>query len=238
VLTALLLTLAGLLLLALAAVPLAGRAFGATLVHGGSLAACLAFAGIGVAALATGGAAPAALPLGAAAGPMLVAVDGLSAWFLLLLGLAGAPSALFALAHEGRAPARLLAAYPLFLAGMALTLVAADGLTLLLGFEAMSLASWVLVAAAHQDEANRRAARLYLVFAAFAAACLIPAIGLLAGPDGELGFEAIREAPPEGWRAALILALVVAGAGSKAGLVPLHAWLPLAHPAAPSHVSR
>jgi formate hydrogenlyase subunit 3/multisubunit Na+/H+ antiporter MnhD subunit len=237
VLTALLLALAGLLLLALVALVPAARAVAAPLVHGGSLLAALAFAGIGVAALATDGAPVQALPLGGPFGPLLVALDPLSAWFLLLLGLAGTSSALFALAHEGAAPPRLLAAYPLFLAGMALTLLAADGLTLLLGFEAMSLASWVLVAAAHERAENRRAAQLYLVFAALAAACLVPALGLLAGPAGDLSFSAIREMPPSGWQAAAILALVVAGAGAKAGLVPLHAWLPLAHPAAPSHVS-
>ena len=143
-LTALLLALAGLLLLALAAPPLAGRRLGGVAVHGGSLAACVVFVAVGLGALATGGTAPTALPLGPPGAPLLVALDGLSAWFLLLLGLAGACSALFALGHQGAAPARLLAAYPLFLAGMALTLVAADGLTLLLGFEAMSLASWAL----------------------------------------------------------------------------------------------
>jgi hydrogenase-4 component B len=237
VLTALLLTLAGLVLLALVAPVPAARRIAAPLAHGGSLLASAVFAGVALAALLGGGAAPAALPLGGPFGPMTVALDPLSAWFLLLLGLSGASSALFALAHEGAAPPRLLAAGPLFLAGMALTLIAADGLTLLLGFEAMSLASWVLVAAAHERAENRRAAQLYLVFAALAALCLVPAVGLLAGPAGDLSFAAIREAPPAGWRAALILALVVAGAGAKAGLVPLHAWLPLAHPAAPSHVS-
>jgi formate hydrogenlyase subunit 3/multisubunit Na+/H+ antiporter MnhD subunit len=235
VLTALLLTLAGLLVLAVAA--LAGRAHAATIVHGGTLAASLVFALVGLVALGGGDAPAMALPLATPNGAMLVALDGLSAWFLLLLGLAGVPASLYALAHEGRAPPRTLAAFPLFLAGMALTLIAADGLTLLLGFEAMSLASWALVASDHAKAENRRAARLYLVFAALGAVCLVPALGLLAGPGGELAFDVIRQTPPEGWRAGLILALVVAGAGSKAGLVPLHAWLPLAHPAAPSHVS-
>jgi formate hydrogenlyase subunit 3/multisubunit Na+/H+ antiporter MnhD subunit len=237
VLTALLFCLCGLVLLALAALLPAGRGRMPMLVHGGSAAASAVFAVIGLAALALGGVAPAPLPLAAPFGPMLVALDALSAWFLLILGLAGVAASLFALGHEKATPPRLLAAYPLFLAGMALTLLAADGLTLILGFEAMSLASWVLVAADHGKDENRRAAQLYLVFAALAAICLVPAIGLLAGAAGDLSFAAIREAPPTGWRAALILALVVAGAGAKAGLVPLHAWLPLAHPAAPSHVS-
>ena len=66
---------------------------------------------------------------------------------------------------------------------------------------------------------------------------LLLAFGLLAGTDGGYGFAAI--APPRIRRpvAALVLVLALIGAGSKAGLVPLHAWLPLAHPAAPSHVS-
>lgn len=235
VLTALTLTL--LLLMGLALLAVAVPRGAAVAVHGGSLLAAALLAGCGVTALAGGGAAPAPLPVGPPWGALTVALDGLSAWFLTLLGLAAMPSALFALGHCGGAPKRVLAAYPLFLAGMALAIIAADGLTLLLGFEAMSLASWALVAADHAEEENRRAARLYLVFAAFAAACLVPAVGLMAGEAGDLSFEAMRAAPPAGWKAAAVLALVVAGAGAKAGLVPFHAWLPLAHPAAPSHVS-
>lgn len=235
-LTALLLILAGLALLALAAPLLARLGPAAMLVHGACLAASAAMAGLALAALARG--AEASLTLGGTPfGPLILALDGLSAWFLLLLGLAGACSALWALGHEAHAPPRLLVAYPLFLGGMAQTLLAGDGLTLLLGFEAMSLASWALVAAHHEEAENRRAARLYLVFAALSAACLIPALGLLAGPGGDLSFASMRDNPPQGWKAGLALALVVAGAGAKAGLVPLHAWLPLAHPAAPSHVS-
>jgi len=63
------------------------------------------------------------------------------------------------------------------------------------------------------------------------------AFGLLAGPDGSYSFETIRATHPSAGLAALVLGLVLFGAGSKAGIVPLHVWLPLAHPAAPSHVS-
>ena len=79
-----------------------------------------------------------------------------------------------------------------------------------------------------------------MAIALFGAACLIPAFALLAPatPCGlDFRFEALRMAAPEGWRANLVLVLVLLGAGSKAGLAPLHTWLPLAHPAAPSHVS-
>jgi NADH:ubiquinone oxidoreductase subunit 5 (subunit L)/multisubunit Na+/H+ antiporter MnhA subunit len=66
---------------------------------------------------------------------------------------------------------------------------------------------------------------------------LLLAFGVLAGSEGQYEFEAIRLAQHPPVLAGLALALVLLGAGSKAGLVPVHAWLPLAHPAAPSHVS-
>ena len=73
--------------------------------------------------------------------------------------------------------------------------------------------------------------------ASFGTLALLLAFGLLAGPDGNYAFEAMRAAHPTAALAALVLVLTIVGAGSKAGVVPLHAWLPLAHPAAPSHVS-
>jgi len=232
VLTLLSLILAGLLLLA--AVPLLRPARAGALVHGGTLLASAIFAVCGTVGLIGAPSAPQALPfappIGPLGAPMLIALDGLSAWFLLLLGLAGACPALFALSHATRAPPRVLAAYPVFLAGMALTLLAADGFSLLLGFEAMSLASWAML---HE----RRAARLYLIFAVFGGACLMGALGLLSAGAGSLGFAALRAAPPEGALALAVLAMVLLGAGAKAGLAPLHLWLPLAHPAAPAHVS-
>ena len=73
--------------------------------------------------------------------------------------------------------------------------------------------------------------------ASFGTLALLLAFGMLAGPEGNYAFAAIRAAPPSAGIAAAVLVLVLVGAGSKAGLVPLHVWLPLAHPAAPSHVS-
>ncbi|MBL6458539.1 hydrogenase 4 subunit B [Belnapia sp. T6] len=227
-LTALALGLLGFPLLAALALPLGRR--GGLVVHGGSAGLCLLLA------LAAGGSlgfglpeGVLGLPFGPAWGGAGLAMDGLSAWFLLLLGLAGASASVFALGG----PPRGLVAWPLFLFGMALALLAADSFTLLLGFEAMSVASWALVALDHREESNRAAARLYLVFAALAGLCLVAAFGLL----GAVEFAAIRAVPPEGWRANAVLVLALLGAGTKAGLVPLHAWLPLAHAAAPSHAS-
>jgi formate hydrogenlyase subunit 3/multisubunit Na+/H+ antiporter MnhD subunit len=118
---------------------------------------------------------------------------------------------------------------------MAAVLLAADGFSLLLGFETMSLASWGLIAARHPRGPGRRTARLYLGFALFSGVCLAAGFALLAA--GSLGFAAIRSAPPEGWVAGAVLVFVLLGAGSKIGLVPFHVWLPLAHPAAATPVS-
>ena len=101
----------------------------------------------------------------------------------------------------------------------------------------MSLASWALVMAHHREPENARAGYVYLVMASFGTLALLLAFGLLAGAGGDYAFDAMRAGHPTAGLAALVLILALIGAGSKAGLVPLHVWLPLAHPAAPSHVS-
>ncbi len=89
----------------------------------------------------------------------------------------------------------------------------------------------------HRDADNQRAGYVYLVMAAFGTLALLLAFGLLAGAGGGYAFDVMRLHPPTAGVAALVLILALLGAGSKAGLAPLHVWLPLAHPAAPSHVS-
>ncbi len=181
----------------------------------------------------------ATLPLGL---PWLGAhfrLDVLSAVFLGVVNLGGAAASVYALGygrHE-HDPGRVLPFYGVFLAGMNLVVLAADAFTFLLSWETMSLASWALVMAHHREEGNARAGFLYLVMASFGTLALLLAFGLLAGADGGYGFDAIRNIEHAPGLKALVLVLVLLGAGSKAGLVPLHAWLPLAHPAAPSHVS-
>jgi formate hydrogenlyase subunit 3/multisubunit Na+/H+ antiporter MnhD subunit len=115
--------------------------------------------------------------------------------------------------------------------------VAADAFTFLFAWELMSLASWALVMAHHRRPDNAAAGYLYLLMASFGTLVLLLAFGLLAGPSGGYAFEVIRQTVPPAALAGVVLVLALIGAGSKAGLVPLHVWLPLAHPAAPSHVS-
>jgi formate hydrogenlyase subunit 3/multisubunit Na+/H+ antiporter MnhD subunit len=166
-------------------------------------------------------------------------LDALSAFFLVVVNLGAATASLFALGygrHE-EAPERILPFYAAFLAGMNLVVLADDAFTFLVSWEFMSLSSWALVMAHHREPHNVRAGYIYLVMASVGTLALLLAFGLLAGPDGAYSFDAMRAAHPSAGLAALVLALVLFGAGSKAGIVPLHVWLPLAHPAAPSHVS-
>ena len=180
-----------------------------------------------------------ALPLGV---PWLGAhlrLDALSAFFLAVVDLGAMSSSLFALGygkHE-TAPARVLPFFPAFLAGMTLVVLADDAFTFLLSWEFMSLTSWALVMSHHRVPENVRAGYIYLLMASFGTFALLLAFGLLAGPDGLYTFTQMRAAHPGAALGALALLLALIGAGSKAGLVPLHVWLPLAHPAAPSHVS-
>ncbi|MCC2611808.1 hydrogenase 4 subunit B [Neorhizobium sp. Rsf11] len=166
-------------------------------------------------------------------------LDALSAFFLLVANLGGTLASLYGLGygrHE-HAPHRVLPFFPAFIAGMNLVLLADDAFTFLISWEFMSLASWALVMSHHRDAGNRRAGYIYIVMASFGTLALLLAFGLLAGPQGAYGFAAIRAAEHTPLTAGLVLILLLLGAGSKAGLVPLHVWLPLAHPAAPSHVS-
>src|SRR5262245_26552281 len=211
------------------------------LVYGAALAASLVALTAAVVHVVLDGATDAvtALPLGL---PWLGAhfrVDALAAFFLAVVNLAAAAASLYALGygrHE-EAPHRVLPFYPAFVAGMNLVILADDAFTFLLCWEFMSLASWALVMAHHRVAENARAGFVYLVMASFGTLALLLAFGLLSGSAGNYGFGAIRAAHHEALPAALVLAFVLIGTGSKAGLVPLHVWLPLAHPAAPSQVS-
>jgi hydrogenase-4 component B len=214
---------------------------GGTLVYGTCAAiSAIAFAAAVVQLIAEPSTPPSlVLPLGL---PWLGAhfrVDSLSAFFLVVVNLGGSAASVFALGygrHES-APQRVLPFYPAFLAAMNLVVLSDDAFTFLLSWEFMSLSSWALVMAHHREADNARAGYIYLVMASFGTLALLLAFGLLAGPDGGYAFAAMRVGQHIPALAALVLALALLGAGSKAGLVPLHVWLPLAHPAAPSHVS-
>ena len=120
---------------------------------------------------------------------------------------------------------------------MNLVLVADDVFTFLVAWEAMSLSSWALVVENHRDAMNRKAGYIYLLMASFGALVLMVTFGILVGVSGDFSFDSLRAIQKPASVAGVALVLALIGAGSKAGLVPLHVWLPLAHPAAPSNVS-
>ncbi len=211
-----------------------------TAVYGATIVPCMAIAAIGLIELLAGGeASQSVLPIGL---PWLGAhmrLDALSAFFLFVIGTGAGITSLYAIGygrHEHE-PWRVLPFYPAFIGAMIVVVLAADAFTFLLSWEGMSLLSWALVLAHHREAASRHAGYVYLVMAGFGTMAFLLAFGLLAGGEGGYAFEAIRQAQRSPVVATVILALIVIGAGSKAGLAPLHVWLPLAHPAAPSHVS-
>ena len=231
-----LLCVAAFLLVAIASVPFARRPQTSRIVYGASLGiAVVALLG----ALFAGDTSAIVLPLGI---PWLGAhfrLDALARVFLVLVDLGSAFASLYALGygqHEHE-PQRVLPFYPVFLAGMNMVVIADDPYSFLFAWELMSLASWALVMSHHREPGNARAGLVYLLMATFGAMALLLAFGLLAGPDGGYAFAVMRLGASNSGRAVLVLALAILGAGSKAGVVPLHVWLPLAHPAAPSHVS-
>ncbi|HZZ35637.1 MAG TPA: hydrogenase 4 subunit B [Caulobacteraceae bacterium] len=230
----------GLLGLAVLAVGLSGRRWSIPVVYAGCLLISLAGLSAALSQMLSGAAVQdVVLPLGL---PWIGArfhIDALAAVFLAVVDLGAALASLYALGygrHEPE-PQRVLPFYAAFLAGMNLVILAADAFSFLVAWEVMSLASWALVMARHRESGNARAGYVYLLMASFGALSLLLAFGLLAGPAGAYAFDAIRATPHPAMISGLALALVVLGAGSKAGLAPLHVWLPLAHPAAPSHVS-
>jgi formate hydrogenlyase subunit 3/multisubunit Na+/H+ antiporter MnhD subunit len=230
---------AALLALGPVAVALSRSSRTSNVIYGASLIVTLALGAIGLESLFAPAASIAELPLGV---PWLGArfrIDALAAFFIIVVNLGGATASLFALGygrHE-ETPERVLPFYPMYLAAMNLVVLADDAFSFLVSWEFMSLTSWALVIAHHRDRENLRAGYVYLLMASFGTLALLLAFGLLAGSNGNYAFDAIRAAHPAAALSAMVLVLALVGAGSKAGIVPLHAWLPLAHPAAPSHIS-
>lgn len=166
------------------------------------------------------------LPVGLPGMGAVLALDGLSGFFLLVLFAIGAAASMAATAAPDGARRA-----PFLLGAVALTLLAGDAFTLLLGVAATALAGFALLLAAGEPAA-RRVARRQLGLAAPALLCLVAALALLAGHG--VDFAVIRAHPPAGGRAVAVLFLALLGAGCQAGLAPLHLWLPGATAAAPA----
>jgi formate hydrogenlyase subunit 3/multisubunit Na+/H+ antiporter MnhD subunit len=176
-------------------------------------------------------------------GGLHLAIDALSAFFLLpVFGLALAAAIYgraYLSAHEHTAStAGCWFNLNLLTFGMALVVVAHDGLLFLLAWEIMALAPFFLIVFDDRTVAVRHAGWTYLAATHLGTAFLLVlfvVLGSLAGSSDFDAYPAILRAHPE--LCSPIFLLGVIGFGSKAGIVPAHVWLPEAHPAAPSHAS-
>lgn len=181
------------------------------------------------------------LPLGLPDLLFHLRLDPLSSFFLLLLGVAGAGISTFAAGYfrsgEGTAPALLGLHYHVFLSSMAMVILADDAYLFMVAWETMALSSYFLVTSHHRISEIRAAGFLYLVMAHVGAICILLCFGVLQGGSWQFTFDAMRGASLTPFLAATTFLLALLGFGAKAGLVPMHVWLPEAHPAAPSPVS-
>jgi formate hydrogenlyase subunit 3/multisubunit Na+/H+ antiporter MnhD subunit len=181
------------------------------------------------------------LPLGLPDLPFHLRLDPLAGFFLLVLGGVGAGISVYANGYFRTETAGRLALiclqYHVFLAAMAFVILADDAYLFMVAWETMALASYFLVTTDHRVPAIRSAGFLYLLIAHLGAIAILLCFGVLHGGQGDYSFDALRRADLAPFWAHVAFALAFVGFGAKAGMIPLHAWLPEAHPAAPSPVS-
>lgn len=181
------------------------------------------------------------LPLGLPGLPFHLRLDGLSSYFLFVFGIVSTGVSLFSAGYfrqgEGTPPGLLCLEYHVCLASMALLLVADDAYVFMVAWETMTLSATLLVTANHRLPEVRQAGYLYLLISHIGALALLLCFGLLQANTGDYTFANMRLQHLDMFWASTAFFLALFGFGAKAGIVPLHIWLPEAHPAAPSPIS-
>ncbi len=188
-----------------------------------------------------GGAEVAVLPIGLPTLPFHLRLDSLSAFFLVVIGATSAGVSAFAAGYfrkgEGTPPGLLCLEYHVFLASMVGVILADDAYAFMVMWETMALSSFFLVTANHRIAEIRRAGYIYLLVAHVGAIGILMCFGVLQANTGDYTFANMRAQSLSPFWASAAFGLALFGFGAKAGIVPLHVWLPEAHPAAPSPVS-
>ncbi|MBI2964914.1 MAG: hypothetical protein HYY34_01775, partial [Chloroflexi bacterium] len=173
-------------------------------------------------------------------GSFYVAIDALSAFFLALVFIVSAVAAVSGVGYMKGASVRHTAiAWPMFavlVGSMALVVVARNGMLFLAAWEAMAISSFFLVTLNDGAVEVRNAGKAYLIASHIGTAFLLAFFLLAAGGAPLLDFDLFEGGTTAG-RAGVLFVLALVGFGTKAGLMPMHVWLPEAHPAAPSYVS-
>ncbi len=188
------------------------------------------------------------LPIGLPDLPIHLRLDPLSGFFLTVIGLLSFFVSIYSIGYikafvGKRSVTHLVIFYCIFLMGMFSVVLSDDAFSFLISWEVMAAASYFLVMFEDERTENRRAGFLYLVVAHVGAIAILLSFGIMAGAaTGFKGFsgytfDAMRQTEfSVGWAAAAFL-LAFFGFAAKAGVIPLHIWLPEAHPVAPSNVS-
>jgi len=212
--------------------------------HGCAAAAGVAGLVLGVAGLLS--TAPLTLSLASNIPQLTFALrlDPLAAFFVLTISLVGLAASIYAYGYveefSGRVSGGLLGSLLNgFLLSMTLVVLADNGFFFLILWEVMSLLSYVLVVTEHEKPGVREAGLFYLIMTHVGTAFIILTFLIFFQETGSFSFEAFRHLDqqlPEGLRSVAFFTALI-GFGAKAGIVPLHVWLPYAHPAAPSHIS-
>jgi formate hydrogenlyase subunit 3/multisubunit Na+/H+ antiporter MnhD subunit len=181
------------------------------------------------------------LPLGLPDLPFHLRLDPLAAVFLAILGAGSAGVSLFSAGYfrssRGTAPGLVCAQYHMFLAAMAIVMLADDAYAFMVAWETMALSSFFLVTTEHRLPEIRRAGFLYLLIAHIGAIAILLCFGVMQSASGDYAFAGMRSSDLRGAWPSVAYFLALLGFGAKAGILPLHVWLPEAHPAAPSPVS-
>lgn len=183
----------------------------------------------------------AVLPLGLPGLPFHLRLDTLASYFLFVLGIVSTGVSIFSAGYfrqgEGTPPGLMCLEYHVCLASMALLLLADDAYVFMVTWETMTLAATLLVIANHRIPEVRRAGFLYMLISHVGALGLLLCFGLLQANTGDYTFANMRAQNLDLFWGSIAFFLALFGFGAKAGILPLHVWLPEAHPAAPSPIS-